>query len=96
MQVLAKEDLKKGSADPNVQDVNRDSFIIFLGEELEKATCGIDRNDPNQEAFELLPQEKIDAINRLIKAVGVKSFELVETDADERPVMERKSSAKLE
>ena len=38
----------------------------------------------------------IDAINRLIKAVGVKSFELVETDADERPVMERKSSAKLE
>ena len=38
----------------------------------------------------------IDAINRVIKAVGVKSFELVETDADERPVMERKSSAKLE
>ena len=39
----------------------------------------------------------IDAINRVIKAVGVKSFEFVETDAaDERPVMERKSSAKLE
>ena len=63
---VVEEDLKKGSADPNVQDVNRDSFIIFLGEELEKATCGIDRNDPNQEAFELLPQEKIDAINRLL------------------------------
>mmetsp|Transcript_29826 Transcript_29826/g.87020 ORF Transcript_29826/g.87020 Transcript_29826/m.87020 type:complete len:778 (-) Transcript_29826:105-2438(-) len=39
----------------------------------------------------------IDAINRVIKAVGVKSFEFVETDAaDERPFMERKSSAKLE
>ena len=39
----------------------------------------------------------IDALNRVIKAVGVKSFELVETDtADDRPVMERKSSAKLE
>jgi len=36
----------------------------------------------------------IDAINRVIKATGVKSFELVETD--EPPVMERKSSAKLE
>jgi hypothetical protein len=39
----------------------------------------------------------IDAINRVIKAVGVNSFELVKTDAsDERPVMERKSSALLE
>ena len=39
----------------------------------------------------------IDTLNRVIKAVGVKSFELVETDtADDRPVMERKSSAKLE
>jgi hypothetical protein len=38
----------------------------------------------------------IDTLNRVIKAVGVKSFELVETDAaDDRPVMERKSSAKL-
>ena len=39
----------------------------------------------------------IDTLNRVIKAVGVKSFEVVETDAaDDRPVMERKSSAKLE
>ena len=39
----------------------------------------------------------VDAINRVIRAVGVKSFEFVETDAaDKRPIMERKSSAKLE
>ena len=39
----------------------------------------------------------IDTLNRVIKAVGVKSFELVEmVAADDRPVMERKSSAKLE
>jgi hypothetical protein len=65
---VVKEDLKHAPrGNSNTPEESRDSFIIFLGEELEKATCGIDRNDPNQEEFELIPQEKIDALNRLLE-----------------------------